>query len=123
MDLLLARFVLAASFGSFVVRICEAHGKLRRSIRKRRRAAERILDGRDDGVLVLAKSIYISALVEDYKQDYPAAFGIHLTDERTRAAVGAHQSSRLTNHTAALRSICESIFERAGIDSGHRQNV
>ena len=62
-------------------------------------------------------------LVHDDEQDDAPAPGFHLSNQRTRAAIRAHERAGLGNDTAALRGVSVTIFERARIDSGNRQNI
>ena len=54
---------------------------------KRRRATQRILNRSNDLVLVATKVKHVAVLIEYHKQHDAAAAGLHLTDQRTCAAI------------------------------------
>src|SRR5437588_792811 len=101
----------------------QAQGQRYRLIRKRRRPSQRVLDRRDDLILVLTEVEHIAVLIEDYEQNDAAVLGLHLPNQRAGAAVGAAERSRLGDYAAPCGWIGVSIFQGAGIDAGNRQNV
>src|SRR5207244_1699877 len=120
---LIAWLVFAAGLGCFVVGMSETQGQRHRLINKRRRPAERVLDGPDDLILILPEAERVAVLIEDHKQNDAAGPGLHLAHERAGAAVSARERSGLGDYAAARGRISVAIFQRAGIDTGNRQNV
>src|SRR6266403_1243087 len=99
---LVARFVFAASFRGFIIRIGEPHRQPDGPIVESRRTTQSILNRGDDAVLVLPETYYIAMLVEDDEQHHASALCFHLPDQRAGAAIGSHQSPGFCDHAAAL---------------------